>query len=286
MIPVPREHDFGVDFYCLPRVDIDSRSEAVVELCGIQVKGRGTTGITFGGADKKSGAWKQHEIEWLRQLRVPLYLATVDEHFRRLEVYSVTRALAIFWKTTAPFEIACSIQPATAGKPVTTPEPTPVAAPMNGKDGDGQIWNVDLGAPLISLTFEELSGVDVRVDRSRVLVHWISADRWSRAKLLDGIPRFKVIQDYQTNIMPTVEEHWMYWNAVADSRVSRIAEQTVPAIVAMARHLRAQGKDTEARQWIGPLKWCIDQGWLEGFGRDVVKELDVPPPHGLTVRSS
>ena len=37
MIPVPREQDFGIDYYCLPRAPLPGGLETVVALAGVQV---------------------------------------------------------------------------------------------------------------------------------------------------------------------------------------------------------------------------------------------------------
>jgi len=91
MIPVPREHDFGIDFYCLPRRAAGPRSETVTEICSIQVKGSGADGLTFGGLGK-AGDWQRLQLEWLRSLSHPLYFAVVDDQFRRVDLYSAPGA--------------------------------------------------------------------------------------------------------------------------------------------------------------------------------------------------
>lgn len=81
------KNDFGTDIYCQPRVQADSRTETVTELCLLQIKG-GSSRLEYGGIDAR-GVWKQHEFEWLRDLWAPLYLVRVDAEYHKLNVYSL-----------------------------------------------------------------------------------------------------------------------------------------------------------------------------------------------------
>src|SRR5688572_18728813 len=89
---VETKQDFGVDVYCQPRVPYGTHSEAVTELCLIQIKG-GASPLGYGGLDR-NGNWKGYEFEWIRSLWAPLYLATVDVDYRRLDIFS---AWPIWW---------------------------------------------------------------------------------------------------------------------------------------------------------------------------------------------
>lgn len=92
--------------------------------------------------------------------------------------------------------------------------------------------------------------------------------------MINEIPRVRLPQNYLTNGVPSGEQHLMFWNAALHSRPGRIAEVIVPAVVTIARHLIAQGKKEEAREWLGPLRWSRARGYLEQFGVDVIAELE------------
>src|SRR6266542_5844062 len=81
------KQDFGTDTYCQPRVAIGARMEAVTELCLLQVKG-GSSPLVYGGVDD-AGQWKGYEFEWLKNLWAPLYLATVDPQYQRVDLFSL-----------------------------------------------------------------------------------------------------------------------------------------------------------------------------------------------------
>src|SRR5437773_8314847 len=77
LVHVPREKDFGIDFYCQPRVAIGPRTETVIELGALQVKG-GMEQLTYGGLDQ-GGNWREYEFTWLRSLAAPLFLVRVEK---------------------------------------------------------------------------------------------------------------------------------------------------------------------------------------------------------------
>src|SRR5436190_1155345 len=90
LVRVPRERDFGIDFYCQPRIPVGPRTETVTELCAIQVKG-GSADLFFGGL-KKTGdkfEWPEFAFTWLKSLATPLFLAQVSRDNTTIDLYSV-----------------------------------------------------------------------------------------------------------------------------------------------------------------------------------------------------
>jgi len=68
-----------------------------------RVRGPGRD-IQFGGLSDK-GAWKRYEIEWLRSLAVPLYLARLDESRSRVDLFSFWPIWLVLAVSRAPFRI-------------------------------------------------------------------------------------------------------------------------------------------------------------------------------------
>jgi len=191
--------------------------------------------------------------------------------------------LQVFWKTTFPFRIDCRIAAPECNTPVETPEPqSQLEAGSNGQ-GDGRVWTVDLGAPLLSLTFQDLVGDDARSERCEILLHWIALDRWSLNALASGIPRVRLPQWYRTNEKPSMEQVLMFWHPADESRAAQMADVLGPAIVSIARQLFSQGKVDEARQWAGPLKWCRDRNALDPLGEEILYNLGTIGPSGECV---
>jgi len=87
LVRVPREKDFGIDFYCQPRVADGAQTEMVTELAAVQVKG-GAESLAYGGLDRR-GQWREYEFTWLRSLATPIYLAKVDRAYSAVELFSL-----------------------------------------------------------------------------------------------------------------------------------------------------------------------------------------------------
>lgn len=201
MVPVPREQDFGLDFYALPRVPLSPILETAVELCGIQVKGADKLTIAFGGLNKR-GEWKKYEIEWLRALNVPFYIAASDTTFSSISLYSAGPALGVFWRAGTPFEIQCSFGSPSYGDEHTFVDPVSKQATEATAMGDNCQWTVDLGPPLLHLKLADLVDKSQREYFRDVLLAWIHTDRASLFYRHMNVPRQQLRMAYRTNIIP------------------------------------------------------------------------------------
>src|SRR3990172_7499880 len=94
LVKVPREQDFGIDFYCQPRVLVGPQTETVAELCSLQVKG-GREKLAYGGLNRR-GEWRVYELTWLRSLASPLYLVRVNTKRTAVELFSTWPLWLIF----------------------------------------------------------------------------------------------------------------------------------------------------------------------------------------------
>lgn len=102
-IRVPGKKDFGIDFYCLPRLSNGSRTETAVELCSLQIKG-GKSELAYGGLNDRH-EWKAHEFDWLRSLTAPLYLVRVDAGCSTVDLFSLWPVWWVFLQAGNPFRI-------------------------------------------------------------------------------------------------------------------------------------------------------------------------------------
>jgi hypothetical protein len=177
MIPVQREHDYGIDYYCLPRAKLGKGLETVVALAGVQVKGLTEPFVEFGGSDAKTGSWNKHELDWFRNLGHPYYLAIADEANERVNVYAVSRAVQVFWKTSYPFRIRCVATSIDRAAMHEAKEPDGTQRVPATADHDGKEWTVDLGGPFLSLKLAEFAKSEqVEFVRNTLLV-WMNIDR-------------------------------------------------------------------------------------------------------------
>ena len=104
VVRTPRPEDYGIDAFCHLRLPWDAVSSTVGGTFGVQVHGRGAD-LEFGGV--ANGKWKSYEIEWLRSLAVPLYLARVSEDWARIDLYSLWPVWIVLAQSRTPFRIIC-----------------------------------------------------------------------------------------------------------------------------------------------------------------------------------
>ncbi len=273
MVPVPREHDYGIDFYCLPRRELTAHSETVAELAAIQVKGASTSAIVFGGTAPKSSEWRRYELDWLRTLRIPLYLASVDAAYERVNLYSLTRCLQVFLKTPFPYAIECETSPLDLNGSCATAEPQPTPTVTATPAHDGATWNVQLGIPFLTLKFSELDDSRQREWVTNVFLQWIAADSHTLGNLAMGVPVVRLAQNYYANIPPTYLENIMFWYPDHDGQARDMSARLAPGLASVARQLLSEGRSSEAKAWGPALEWCRAQAVIDKFGADVADEI-------------
>src|SRR5207244_3883227 len=88
VVRVPRPDDYGMDAYCHVLRPVDDKSTTAGGPFGVQIRGPGCH-LQFGGMNEKGGVWKLYEIEWLRSLALPHYLARVSSECTRVDFYSL-----------------------------------------------------------------------------------------------------------------------------------------------------------------------------------------------------
>jgi hypothetical protein len=200
-------------------------------------------------------------------------LAVVQPKFTRLDLYSITRSLQVFWKTSYPYVIECTVEAPNLANPFTAPEPTSKDEVPATQEHDGKRWTVNLGAPLLSLDFALLSSAANQSMYRNVLLGWIGADRWSVDNLAMGVPVVRLVQPYFTNLPPTKFSEIMFWHPGWKHRAAEMTHRLAPGVVCVARQLLSDGRSEEAALWKGALQSCEAAGALSPFGRDVLKEL-------------
>jgi hypothetical protein len=167
------KQDFGTDTYCLPRISEGTRMEAVTELCLLQIKG-GSSPLDYGGIKKQK--WQSHEFEWLKNLWAPLYLATVDLEYRKVNLFSLWPIWWVMWKSDAPFKIVCSWRESVRAT-YDYSEPTKKKSKAGLSYGDGYVWKIDLGCPILQLSHKNLNDKGFRNRVVKIFRQWIRVDR-------------------------------------------------------------------------------------------------------------
>lgn len=212
LVQVPREKDFGIDFYLQPRIAAGPRTETVAELGSLQVKG-GDQALAYGGVDQ-TGAWREYEFTWLRSIATPLYLARVDAACTAVELFSLWPLWLIFWRqTVSPFEIILTTQPRSA-EAYTWRDPQASGHPDGTGKGDGMKWTVDLGPPFLRLTNDDLQNRGFQQRATTLLRTWIAHDRLTLMRYHQFIPVLTGITGWRTDPPDVLEVRtWMFWDS-------------------------------------------------------------------------
>src|SRR5713226_3980074 len=99
MVPVPRQRDFGIDFYCSVLLQSGNFAQTTRDLFALQVSGRGKP-ITYGGL--RNGISYQYEIDWLNSLTIPIFHARVNAGRETVDIYSLLLCGEYFFAPQAP----------------------------------------------------------------------------------------------------------------------------------------------------------------------------------------
>jgi hypothetical protein len=271
LVSVPREKDFGIDFYFQPLISLGPQTETVAELGSLQVKG-GEEGLAYGGLNSK-GEWKQYEFMWLRSLATPLYLARVDASYRAVEFFPLWPLWLIFWQQPVlPFEVVF-ITHSEVDESYAWQPPTKSHHPKGTGCGDGMKWTIDLGPPILRLTNEGLESEAFCQRAIAVLRTWITYDRLTLMRyhqfipVLDGITRWRT--DYPDGLGVTT---WQFWDSRPGANIARLCATAGPMLTNLGAHLQWQD-DWAAYKLVPILEWIDAQGHLDSMGKRLLDGL-------------
>jgi hypothetical protein len=287
MIKVPREGDFGIDFYCEPRVSIGPTMETVAQLCSLQVRG-GTRRLTYGGLNKK-GKWKDHDFAWLRSLIAPLYLARVDKSRTAVDLFSLCPIWLICWQAGHPFEIVCTTQ-APSAELCHVQEPRASAHPRGNAKSDGMRWTVDLGPPFLRLTHENMNDSAFCELAVAVLRSWIVNDRLTLIYTHLSVPVVPRVIQWRTEPPGILDVRTTYLgNTGTGMNIAGISQTVAPILVSLLFNLKFQNNEA-AYNFLPALQWLADSGYLDRLGQGLLDDLRRTqaaslPPLGETPRS-
>ena len=108
VVPVPRPGDFGVDAYCHVLHPLNPSSVTAHGAFGVQIRGHSYDSLSFGGLDDEGTEWKWYEIEWLRSVAVPLYLARVSADYLRVDFHALWSVWLVLGGSPNPYRIRVS----------------------------------------------------------------------------------------------------------------------------------------------------------------------------------
>lgn len=272
------KQDFGTDTYCQPRVAVGGHMEAVTELCLLQVKG-GSSPLGYGGVGA-SGQWKGYEFEWLKNLWAPLYLATVDPQYQRVDLYSLWPTWWVMWQCGSPFRIVFSWREATVSAYTfsqPTREPTGGSAGM----GDGHTWSIDLGPPFLQLTHQNLNDDSFRNQAVEIFRHWIRIDRQTVARFHARVPFVEAVHAWVTNQMPGAHQSLLAWDPRPGMNIEWLAKALVPSLLGLGVHLQWQG-NCDAYKLIPILEWVEENNYGNELTKGLLQGLSATQRDGVS----
>jgi len=284
VVRVPRPDDYGIDAYCHVLRPLDRISSTVGGAFGVQIRGPGCN-LQFGGMNEKGETWKSYEIEWLRALAVPLYLARVSTDCTRLDLFSLWPIWQVLGQTPAPFRIICECNDP-SNDAFTLPDPT---KEVDGSYGDNTTWTVPLGPPFLSVNHEQLS--DPRFnEHARVLISgWVGYDRITVIRLLLRVVYVEGISKWFTNdfAFPRIVtmKGFMAWSPFPGQNIDDICSVFEPVITNLGTHLQHQD-DPAAYNLIPALEWLKQGSRISGFGDGLLTGLKTTQSQGKSPRPS
>jgi len=274
-IQVPREGDFGIDFFCQLFKTGGAKSTDVNDLFALQVKGLDEK-LRYGGV--RDDQWRSYEIEWLRTLTVPMFLARVDRDSPRIDLYCLGGIWRVLWENDQPFEIVCETSRATADHYAGL---APSKSSAGVAHGDQQTWDVKLGPPFLSFDHRQLGQPGFVANARELLRTYIALERHNLIRFQLKVPIHASVHGWHTNSFGQGFASWteMRWSAVPGENIRELAEAVAPPLISLGVHLQWQD-NRDAYKLIDILDWLDKTGSLDELGRGLLRGLTTTRDQG------
>lgn len=167
-LPVLRQVDIGIDFYC----NISDRTRPLLTFShpfSIQIKkinektGLLSEPISFGGLNTKKTKWKRYEIDWLFNSEIPFFIGIANIHMKSLSIYSTSAVKFVYNEHFDCTKITLSPRfDKNDNSNVNHPKISDIDCTNSLESyGDGKEYIVDLGQPIIELNINNVFIADV-----------------------------------------------------------------------------------------------------------------------------
>lgn len=145
-----RQEDFGIDFYCTVTDIIDNDLIPSSPFL-IQVK---SSKEPFIYGRIKNNKWYKEDIDWLFKLELPLFIGLISVKELTFNIYNTSS----LWFIEREYKNASQIKIATRFDyhNISVGKPTSEELPNWKYGGDGKIYTVDLGNPIVSIHYNDL----------------------------------------------------------------------------------------------------------------------------------
>jgi hypothetical protein len=244
VVPVPRQEDIGVDFHCT----LASREGKSLKFHSpfiVQVKSASHKNVHVGGIDKK-GHWRQKAIEWLYGQELPLLIGIADKRKHTLALYSTSNMWESFYTAGRPGQV--SLLPDKTDENNIVPRPTsrqPSAEWPQGS-GDGKIWDIPLGPPIVRVSIDDLEDSEKIAKYISILLERIYLEQQNITYRRLGVHYSKWVAQYTTN-----EEgfgilgNFYAWNYGYGANTPGKIQALTPIVISLANNFKAQNRTEE-----------------------------------------
>ena len=207
-VPVPRQEDVGIDFYCTLGHE-DGKVTRFYEPYSVQVKSASEKAFVYGGATD-DGNSKLHEVAWLLNQQTPFFIAKVNRSAMRMDLFCTTTRWFAYHNPQMPYKLI--FRPNTPAKDVDVHngKKTPLAVVVS-PTVEAVSWELPLGQPILSITGKQAEDPKFVASAREILRHYINVEVQNAVAAANRIHYFHWPLRIETNKTPQQHGMWVQW---------------------------------------------------------------------------
>jgi hypothetical protein len=172
-VPVPRQEDVGIDFYCTLGQEVGDVTR-FFEPFSVQVKSASEKTFVYGGSTNE-GKLKLHEVAWLLNQQTPFFVAKVYKSAMKLDLFCTTTRWFAYHNPQVPYKLV--FRPNTPAKNVDVHNGTKTSIAVALPPGVEAIsWELPLGQPILSITAKQAEDRKVVASARNILRQYINIE--------------------------------------------------------------------------------------------------------------
>ena len=207
-VPVPREEDVGIDFYCTLGHE-DGNVTRFFDPYNMQVKSSSEHSFVYGGTSA-SGDWKIHEIAWILSQRTPFFFGLVDRSAGRMDLFcTITRWFA-YHSGQVPYQLVFEAYTPASDADLHIGNKTPMD--VNVPAGvEAVSWRLPLGQPVLSITVNQAEDRTFVASARQILRQYMDLDTQNAVHAANRMHYFHWPLRINTNQPLTLGGEWAQW---------------------------------------------------------------------------
>jgi hypothetical protein len=261
-VPVPRQEDIGVDFYCAlgreegPTITFHSPF-------AVQVGSDNSKHFVYGGFDAH-GIWKRASVEWLFSQEIPLFVCTINSETDRCRLYHT----GSMWLTRYQFGNLAQVElcPEKWHDAISESRSTEPIGKIG--DADAYSYRIPLLNPIADLTTTDLKSTkrQAAVDAMEEAVKAEQRNITNRRLGVHVVTTFPGAPSNNASWLRRHQGGGTFWSAEPGRNVSQQIEELKNLAMVLALNLHAQG-DAEKVKHLAPVFRLFVPGaipfWIE-----------------------